>query len=115
MEDPQKMTATIMAAVQNCGVRAIVSKGWSKLGQEVENENENVLFIDDCPHGKRYINIMILELTNIDRMAIQTCFGGYTSWWSRNNGVWITQWSSYSNRTIFWRVCREFSCIKLLH
>ncbi|KAM0314009.1 hypothetical protein ACHAO8_004963 [Botrytis cinerea] len=50
MEDSQKMTATIMAAVQNCGVRAIVSKGWSKLGQEVENENENVLFIDDCPH-----------------------------------------------------------------
>ncbi|KAF7893783.1 hypothetical protein EAF00_007297 [Botryotinia globosa] len=48
MEDPNAMTATIMAAVQNCGVRAIVSKGWSKLGQEVENEN--VLFIDDCPH-----------------------------------------------------------------
>ncbi|TGO61015.1 hypothetical protein BOTNAR_0136g00180 [Botryotinia narcissicola] len=48
MEDPKAMTATIMAAVQNCGVRAIVSKGWSKLGQEVENEN--VLFIDDCPH-----------------------------------------------------------------
>ncbi|TGO58191.1 hypothetical protein BELL_1305g00030 [Botrytis elliptica] len=48
MKDPKAMTATIMAAVQNCGVRAIVSKGWSKLGQEVENEN--VLFIDDCPH-----------------------------------------------------------------
>ncbi|KAF7885973.1 uncharacterized protein EAF02_004482 [Botrytis sinoallii] len=48
MEDPKAMTATIMAAVKNCGVRAIVSKGWSKLGQEVENEN--VLFIDDCPH-----------------------------------------------------------------
>ncbi|KAF7939331.1 uncharacterized protein EAE97_007411 [Botrytis byssoidea] len=48
MEDSKVMTATIMAAVQNCGVRAIVSKGWSKLGQEVENEN--VLFIDDCPH-----------------------------------------------------------------
>ncbi|TGO38548.1 hypothetical protein BHYA_0072g00110 [Botrytis hyacinthi] len=48
MEDPKTMTATIMAAVQNCGVRAIVSKGWSKLGQEVQSEN--VLFIDDCPH-----------------------------------------------------------------
>lgn len=68
MEDPKAMTATIMAAVQNCGVRAIVSKGWSKLGQEVENEN--ILFIDDCPHGKRYIDMMILPLTNIDRMAI---------------------------------------------
>ncbi|TGO82354.1 hypothetical protein BPOR_0852g00010 [Botrytis porri] len=55
MEDPQKKTATIMAAVQDCGVRAIVSKGWSKLGQEVENEN--VLFIDDCPHEWLYKHV----------------------------------------------------------
>ncbi|KAI9642619.1 hypothetical protein NHQ30_009424 [Ciborinia camelliae] len=48
MENPEKMTATIMEAVRNCGVRAIVSKGWSKLGQDLEEDN--VLFIDDCPH-----------------------------------------------------------------
>ncbi|ESZ90226.1 glycosyltransferase family 1 protein [Sclerotinia borealis F-4128] len=48
MENPDKMTAIIMAAVRDCRVRAIVSKGWSKLGQDVEENN--VLFIDDCPH-----------------------------------------------------------------
>jgi hypothetical protein len=51
MDDSAKMTATIVEAVQQCGVRAIVSKGWSKLGQDVEHPN--ILFIDDCPHGRR--------------------------------------------------------------
>ncbi|KAJ8060680.1 hypothetical protein OCU04_010985 [Sclerotinia nivalis] len=48
MENPQNMTAIIMNAVRDCGIRAIVSKGWSKLGQGIEDQN--VLFIDDCPH-----------------------------------------------------------------
>ncbi|APA15868.1 hypothetical protein sscle_15g106380 [Sclerotinia sclerotiorum 1980 UF-70] len=48
MENPEKMTAMILDAVRDCGIRAIVSKGWSKLGQGIEDEN--ILFIDDCPH-----------------------------------------------------------------
>jgi sterol 3beta-glucosyltransferase len=49
MENPKKMTETILGAVQATGIRAIVSKGWGKLGVGVEVPN--VLFIDDCPHG----------------------------------------------------------------
>ncbi|KAH6670033.1 glycosyltransferase family 1 protein [Halenospora varia] len=48
MEDPAAMTQTILDAVHECGVRAIVSKGWSKLGTGVEDPN--VLFLGDCPH-----------------------------------------------------------------
>lgn len=50
MEDPAAMTQTILDAVHECGVRAIVSKGWSKLGTGVEDPN--VLFLGDCPHGR---------------------------------------------------------------
>ncbi|PMD56672.1 glycosyltransferase family 1 protein [Hyaloscypha bicolor E] len=49
MEDPHQMTRIILDAVRICGVRAIVSKGWSKLGSGVEH-HEDVLFIGDCPH-----------------------------------------------------------------
>ncbi|EHL02383.1 putative Sterol 3-beta-glucosyltransferase [Glarea lozoyensis 74030] len=42
------MTQNIIAAIEECGVRAIVSKGWSKLGGGLEHEK--ILFIDDCPH-----------------------------------------------------------------
>ncbi|CAG8954861.1 hypothetical protein HYFRA_00008547 [Hymenoscyphus fraxineus] len=49
MEDPTAMTEIILAAVRECGVRAIVSKGWSKLGTGFV-ETENIMFIDDCPH-----------------------------------------------------------------
>jgi UDP:flavonoid glycosyltransferase YjiC (YdhE family) len=51
MENAAQMTQTIVDAVHECGVRAIVSKGWSKLGTGVENDK--ILFIDDCPHGSR--------------------------------------------------------------
>jgi UDP:flavonoid glycosyltransferase YjiC (YdhE family) len=49
MENAAQMTQTIVEAVHECGVRAIVSKGWSKLGTGVEDDS--ILFIDDCPHG----------------------------------------------------------------
>jgi sterol 3beta-glucosyltransferase len=49
MDDPSAITQTIIAAVRECGVRAIVSRGWSKLGNGFEDDN--ILFIDDCPHG----------------------------------------------------------------
>ena len=51
MEDAAKMTDIILEAIRACGVRAIVSKGWSKLG--TNRSDPNVLFIGDCPHGKK--------------------------------------------------------------
>jgi hypothetical protein len=50
MEDAHQMTRIVLDAVRICGVRAIVSEGWSKLGSGVE-DHEDVLFIGDCPHG----------------------------------------------------------------
>jgi len=49
MEDAMKITDIILEAVRACGVRAIVSKGWSKLG--ADRSDPNVLFLGDCPHG----------------------------------------------------------------
>jgi sterol 3beta-glucosyltransferase len=50
MEDAHEMTRIILDAVRVCGVRAIVSEGWSKLGAGVE-DHKDVIFIGDCPHG----------------------------------------------------------------
>jgi sterol 3beta-glucosyltransferase len=56
MKDAHQMTRIIMDAVRICGVRAIVSEGWSKLGNGVE-EHKDVLFIGDCPHGTQFLRI----------------------------------------------------------
>ena len=50
MKTPQQMTEIILCSVREAGVRAVVSKGWSKLGAGYQGAN--VIFIDDCPHGK---------------------------------------------------------------
>jgi sterol 3beta-glucosyltransferase len=50
MDNPQHMTEVIMSAVLEAGVRAVVSKGWSKLGTGMNDAD--VFFLDDCPHGK---------------------------------------------------------------
>lgn len=50
LEDPAKMTALILEAVELCGVRAIISRGWSNLGEGLPDEASNVLFIGDCDH-----------------------------------------------------------------
>ncbi|EFY84436.1 hypothetical protein MAC_09514 [Metarhizium acridum CQMa 102] len=47
--DPEKLTQVIVQAVEDVGVRAIVSKGWSKLGQN-QPESENIFYLGDCPH-----------------------------------------------------------------
>jgi UDP:flavonoid glycosyltransferase YjiC (YdhE family) len=49
IDDPAKLTATLLQAVRETGVRAIISKGWSNLG-DAANDDDNVLFIGDCPH-----------------------------------------------------------------
>ncbi|KAF1928116.1 glycosyltransferase family 1 protein, partial [Didymella exigua CBS 183.55] len=50
LEDPANMTSLILEAVQLCGIRAVVSRGWSNLGQGLPDEANNVLFIGDCDH-----------------------------------------------------------------
>lgn len=50
IEDPTKMTATILEAVRNLGVRAIVLRGWSNLGDGLPAQSEDVLFIRNYPH-----------------------------------------------------------------
>lgn len=53
IEDPARMTDLILEAVRMCGVRAIISRGWAKLGSNPTAHGEkcrDVLFIDDCPH-----------------------------------------------------------------
>ncbi|KXJ91734.1 UDP-glucose,sterol transferase [Microdochium bolleyi] len=52
IDDPDKLTATILQAVRRTGTRAIVSRGWSNLGSNLgeEQDDENVLFLGDCPH-----------------------------------------------------------------
>jgi UDP:flavonoid glycosyltransferase YjiC (YdhE family) len=47
IEDPKKMSSLLLEAIKTCGVRAVISRGWSKLGGP---EMENVFYLGDCPH-----------------------------------------------------------------
>ncbi|KAF2015140.1 glycosyltransferase family 1 protein [Aaosphaeria arxii CBS 175.79] len=58
IEDPAKMTSLILEAVRMCGgARAIVSRGWSNLGEGMPDENGDILFIGDCPHEWLFQNV----------------------------------------------------------
>ncbi|KAI1371563.1 glycosyltransferase family 1 protein [Hypoxylon crocopeplum] len=50
IEEPAKLTATLLRAVKEAGVRAIISRGWSNLGDTSGTDDADVLFIGDCPH-----------------------------------------------------------------
>jgi hypothetical protein len=47
-----EITQLILSAIKRCGVRAIISHGWAKLGSDIRPDEipETVLFIDDTPH-----------------------------------------------------------------
>ncbi|KAF7369032.1 Glycosyltransferase family 1 protein [Mycena venus] len=47
IDDPGRMSATVLGAVRMAGVRAIISRGWSKLAGP---PLPDVLYIGDCPH-----------------------------------------------------------------
>lgn len=47
LDDPAKMLSIILDAVRACGVRAIISKGWSDLDGDA---GENIYHVGDCPH-----------------------------------------------------------------
>jgi hypothetical protein len=48
LDNPKQMMNTILEAVRLAGVRAIISKGWSDFGGDVDEGN--VYYIGDCPH-----------------------------------------------------------------
>jgi sterol 3beta-glucosyltransferase len=70
MDDADAMTSVIQAACQKLGTRAIVSKGWSQLGNNCQSSD--ILFIDDCPHGTRKFPSQTLPIARLIfcRMAL---------------------------------------------
>ena len=48
IDDPTRLTAILLEAVKISGVRAIISRGWSKLGEA--SVTERIFYLDDCPH-----------------------------------------------------------------
>ncbi|CEJ79832.1 hypothetical protein VHEMI00049 [[Torrubiella] hemipterigena] len=48
VDDPEALTKLLFEAVKKAGVRAIISKGWSKVGGD--DVPEDVYLIGNCPH-----------------------------------------------------------------
>ncbi|KAG9499326.1 hypothetical protein J7337_010146 [Fusarium musae] len=72
MDDSARMTDLILTALQRSGARAIISRGWAKLGEG--RSAENAIFIDDCPHagaGPFPIRHKELDIDNLTK-AIET-------------------------------------------
>ena len=89
IDDPEKMTAIILEAVRACNVRAIISRGWSKL--KSPSYSSDVLFIDDCPHEWLFQHVSAVVhhggagttacgLRNARPTAIVPFFGDQTFW-----------------------------------
>jgi hypothetical protein len=76
----EKMSQTILAAIRETRVRAIVSKGWSKLGTGMHDRN--VFFLDDCPHGRWFWGLGRTLIDEYGRMVIQACDGSDSPRWS---------------------------------
>ncbi|KIL85261.1 hypothetical protein FAVG1_11691 [Fusarium avenaceum] len=49
IDDADKLTAILVDAVKATGVRAIISKGWSKLGAN-QPADKDIFYLGDCPH-----------------------------------------------------------------
>lgn len=49
IDDPERMTCILLKAVIAAGVRAIISRGWSKLGG-ISPSSDNIFYLDDSPH-----------------------------------------------------------------
>ena len=48
IDDRARVTKILLEAVECSGVRAIISRGWSRIGEA--SSNRNVFYLDDCPH-----------------------------------------------------------------
>ncbi|KAJ8124431.1 hypothetical protein O1611_g9210 [Lasiodiplodia mahajangana] len=49
IDNPVEMTRLILEATREVGVRALISRGWSGLG-DTGNIDDHVMYLDDCPH-----------------------------------------------------------------
>ncbi|KAJ5753467.1 uncharacterized protein N7511_007620 [Penicillium nucicola] len=48
IEDPPAMTATLIKAIKSWGGRALISRGWSNLGDA--QSDDQIFYLGDCPH-----------------------------------------------------------------
>ena len=48
IDDPTHLTNVLLEAIKISGTRAIISRGWSKIGEAVGNEQ--IFYLGDCPH-----------------------------------------------------------------
>ncbi|KAJ4019688.1 hypothetical protein NW766_003446 [Fusarium irregulare] len=48
IDDPEKLTATILEAVRTAGTRAIVSRGWSNLGGDSPGDENVIVLMSGC-------------------------------------------------------------------
>jgi UDP:flavonoid glycosyltransferase YjiC (YdhE family) len=46
IDDPRALTETILQALKLTGIRALISRGWSKLGED-HKSNDEVFFLDE--------------------------------------------------------------------
>ncbi|KXJ87567.1 glycosyltransferase family 28 domain-containing protein [Microdochium bolleyi] len=49
LEDPERLHSVILEAARACGLRLLISRGWSKLGGD-SISNADVFYLEDCPH-----------------------------------------------------------------
>ncbi|KAH7020720.1 glycosyltransferase family 28 domain-containing protein [Microdochium trichocladiopsis] len=49
LEDPERLHAAILEAAVACGVRLVISRGWSQLGGN-SSSNNDIFYLGDCPH-----------------------------------------------------------------
>lgn len=59
LDNPERLTDTIVSSIRKAGVRAIISKGWSNLGGDVvgPNAQRDVFYLGDCPHEWLFQNV----------------------------------------------------------
>jgi UDP:flavonoid glycosyltransferase YjiC (YdhE family) len=48
IEEPAAMTNIILQAVRSLGIRAIISRGWSNIGES--SSDDQVFYLEECPH-----------------------------------------------------------------
>ena len=107
-EDASKMADIVLEAIRACGVRAVVSKGWSQLGSN--RSDPSVIFIGDCPHGQKPSPVVRIDVeTKVTfRMAFQACLSSRPPWRSGHNSLWLIKRPANQHCTLLWRVS---SCV----
>lgn len=50
LDDPDQVTQILLRAIQEAGVRAVISGGWAGLGRNTTGLPPDALLIDNCPH-----------------------------------------------------------------